>query len=420
MGKVYKRDGAWQFNYTMDGKQKQFYLGKRHNYMSASNVEKIVSELLECRYRNERPSPDLLQRLSSLDAKIRETIKRHGLECDCMYFIKLGELIDRHRLTKADKKPKTIERYEAWYLEMMSYFGSDKIVSEIAPGDADLFRVWCLTGRPRRFAVATLAKGVRMCRSVVQFGVKQGFFTVNPFDGCIVGADHNDERQYYVSRETIEKVLSVCRNDRLRFAVMLARYAGLRIPSEIRYMKFSDFGTDGFYVHHNTKTGRREVPFFKELRPVFERLKAGSRPDDLLFPVRSWREDKGVWLRLLTLIDHAGVARWPRLLNNLRSSCIMDYDEMGFSQKTLDSIFGNSEEVRRKHYIGFRRDREFMKMLNADISVVKLLSSLGGIFENGLSHGIDIDTIISRLSLLKTLPNCGALEIPICDKTGNE
>ena len=66
-------------------------------------------------------------------------------------------------------------------------------------------------------------------------------------------------------------------------ALAFARYVGLRIPSEIRDLKFADFHeVDGqiglFDVPQSGKTGFRRVPMFDELRPHFEALRSVAKP----------------------------------------------------------------------------------------------------------------------------------------------
>lgn len=121
---------------------------------------------------------------------------------------------------------------------------------------------------------------------------------------------------------------------------------------------------------------------------------------DMIFKKRL-REGGGAWRVLEDTIARAGLEKWPRLFNNLRASCIMDYDDLGYSEKTLNSIFGNSERIRRKHYISFRRDKEFMTMLGSRLHVVDLLSSLGGTLQNGVNETDNIDLLIRKLESLK-------------------
>jgi hypothetical protein len=141
-------------------------------------------------------------------------------------------------------------------------------------------------------------------------------------------------------------------------------------------MRYSDFRSDSFFVFHDTKTGSREVPFFNELRCFYDAVASRPHaPTDLIFCER-YRSNGSIRYDFLNAIRLAGVEQWPRLFNNLRSSCITDYDSQGYSQRVLDSVFGNSCEVRRRHYVQFRRDLEFDRLLsNSEILPLPVISN---------------------------------------------
>ena len=156
-----------------------------------------------------------------------------------------------------------------------------------------------------------------------------------------------------------------CRDDRDRLLLALARFGGLRIPSEIRHLRYCDFVDNVIRIHQDTKTGAREVPFFGEIREIFERivvnLGKNVLPADLVFfNFGNFRD------RIFSVIGAAGVDRWAKLFVNLRSSCITDMVERRYSEKFLDSMFGNSARVRSLFYIQFRKVREYKKALQED------------------------------------------------------
>ncbi len=119
---------------------------------------------------------------------------------------------------------------------------------------------------------AYLARQLRYMTELFAFGVQNGFCSENPFAGVTGGKDWNPKRHFFVTRSVIAKVLGHCQDDRDRLAVALGRFGGLRVPSEILGLTFGDFGQGVIRVHANTKTGIREVPFFLEIRAIFDRL----------------------------------------------------------------------------------------------------------------------------------------------------
>jgi hypothetical protein len=202
---------------------------------------------------------------------------------------------------------------------------------------------------------------------VFGFALKSGWLRENPFVGLRYGGKENPSRQVYVDHEKIHKVMQQCRDDHDRLVLAMARFAGLRIASEIKKMCFGDIVGNEFRVHEDTKTGMRTVPLFREVRVILERVIAerkaqGTYSDDALI----FNQLGGFRSRILRVIESSGVKRWEKLFINLRSSCITDIAERGYHETVLDAIFGNSAFIRKRHYIQFRKDRAYAKVLEDD------------------------------------------------------
>ena len=213
--------------------------------------------------------------------------------------------------------------------------------------------------------------------------------------------DREMEREYarISRRDTREAVMEYCRDDYDRLLLALARFGGLRIPSEIRLMRFSDFTKDVILIHKDTKTGAREVPLLGEIREIFDRIVVNLgkdfEPSDLVFGnVSSFSSFQH---RFVQTIHRSGVEQWTKLFVNLRSSCITDFVERGYKEKTLDAIFGNSAMVRSRHYVQFRKDKEYAKVLKDDAKLLTLLRE--GADENDI-FSLDIDELLVLRDLL--------------------
>jgi hypothetical protein len=145
---------------------------------------------------------------------------------------------------------------------------------------------------------------------------------------------------------------------------------------------------------------------FREVKEVFNRF-SGS-PDDLIFS-DYYRTDWGSWTMLSDILEQNDIERWPKLFVNLRASCIMDLVDCGYSEKTLDAIFGNSTEVRKAHYIKLQKEKEYKKVLADNELIVKLLCQNGGTFESDpqdvlLQQILTLrDLLISRFPVEKIL-----------------
>ena len=161
-------------------------------------------------------------------------------------------------------------------------------------------------------------------------------------------------------------------------------------------IRFSDFTENVIQIHRETKTGAREVPLFGEIREILNRiivnLGNSFQSSDFVFGnLGNLRH------RIVAAIQASGVEQWNKLFVNLRSSCITDMVERGYKEKTLDAMFGNSAVVRSRHYIQFRKDKEYAKALKDDAHLLALLRE--GVDENDI-FSMPLDEILVLRDLL--------------------
>jgi hypothetical protein len=72
--------GNWQLNFIFDGKQRTLSLGRHCGRVSADRTARIVSELLTVRKMGDSVPSDLLQRVGTFPARVRDSLCRSGLD----------------------------------------------------------------------------------------------------------------------------------------------------------------------------------------------------------------------------------------------------------------------------------------------------------------------------------------------------
>jgi len=369
--------GNWQVNFSEQGKQRTLYLGRDFTSVSADRVARIVTDILACRNRGDSLPQEIFRQIEKLPERVRKSFERLGLIGSVTGWT-LESFLQAFYVTKSHLKPKTQEAYKMFGDLLLVFFGTGRKISSIEKLDCERFVKFCLT----KYAVCTVSRGLRSCRTIFRFAVDAGWLQKNPFERVSGGSEVNVSRQFYVDREVIDQVMTSCRDDYERLLLALARFGGLRIPSEIRQLRYCDFTEDVIRIHRDTKTGAREVPLFGEIREIVDRIRVGLgddfSPGDFVFV--NFGDFR--W-RILRAIRVSGVQRWEKLFVNLRSSCITDMAERGYSEKTLDAMFGNSAAVRSRHYVQFRKEREYAKVLADDARLLKKLRE--GSAENVLS-----------------------------------
>lgn len=137
----------------------------------------------------------------------------------------------------------------------------------------------------------------------------------------------------------------------------MARFAGLRCPSELSRLRWSDVDWAGqrFTVHspkteHHEGGASRVVPIFPQvlpyLRECFELAEEGA---ELVVP-RASRAGVNINPQMRRIVERAGLVPWPKMFANLRSSCATDL-QREHPMYVACSWLGHSPEIAAEHYL---------------------------------------------------------------------
>ncbi len=200
-------------------------------------------------------------------------------------------------------------------------------------------------------------------------------------------------------------ILEACPDQEWRTLFALCRYGGLRCPSEVVKLRWSDIAwdRDRFKVRapktERYGKGERIVPLFPELRQELEMLQElsettshGSKIDQ--FVIRRYR-DREANLRstLLKILDAAGVPRFAKPFMNCRTSRRNELELQGVRNAALNAWFGHSRKTAERHYERVTED-DFASVSSAVGQLVG--QSLGNLvtaaaitdFENPVKSGL--------------------------------
>ena len=130
-----------------------------------------------------------------------------------------------------------------------------------------------------------------------------------------------------ITAATIADVIDAAPSVEWRLLIALGRYGGLRMPSELRNLRWVDIKWDkAYFVVHATKTakhkdgGVRRVPLFEELRPYLEDALHLAEPGaEFVISVRN-RNARNLGTQFKRIIERAGHTPWPKPWHNLRST----------------------------------------------------------------------------------------------------
>ena len=172
-------------------------------------------------------------------------------------------------------------------------------------------------------------------------------------------------RSHFADRDATGRLLAAAPDHHGRMIIALARYGGLRCPSEVLSLRWQDIDWDAGRIvvtspktEHHAGKASRTIPLFAELRPILaeafdlapegavyvvdERMQASSQGK------AGWR-NRNLRTTFTKIVGRAGLVAWPRLFHNLRSSRQTELAERFPSHVACDWL-GNSEDIARKHY----------------------------------------------------------------------
>ena len=278
----------------------------------------------------------------------------------------VGQLLDEF-LANAPS-PVTKAAYKQSTDSLRAFLGAGKPVKAVTAADADRWRKLIATSATARksggkpIAPATVSKRIAVAKAIFRAAIRWDVIAKSQFNHLKPGSQENWSRSHYITLEATRAILEACPSVEWRMIVGLARYAGLRCPSELAGLTWSDRHVDiGRLIVRSPKTARyagrevRPVPICPELAAILSDGfdLAEDRAVAMLPRVRSGKVNLRTGLE--RIIERAGLTPWPRLFQNLRASCATDWAQVATAHEVARYL-GHSVLVAAKHYI---QDRNF-------------------------------------------------------------
>jgi len=271
----------------------------------------------------------------------------------------VAALADEFIAARADVKESTRIGYRQVKVDLVEFFKADRSVDTITPADAKKFKIHL--GTKRGLAVGTVNRRCRRAKQFFAFAVDSRYLSESPFAKVKAGQSVNSDNLAFIDQETTERLIEAAPDVQWRLIIALARYAGLRIPSELLPLKWSDVLWDQKKIHitspkteHQGKP-ERIIPLFPDLETILSEAYELAEPGDTYIITRYRDTTQNLRTTFNRIIRNAGLTPWPRLFQNLRSSRITELDERT-TAKAMNLWFGNTEAVRRAHYLQVTED----------------------------------------------------------------
>ena len=226
-----------------------------------------------------------------------------------------------------------------------------------------------------------MAGHIKRAKQLLTAAVDAGFLDRNPFRKQKAGVQKNDARKQYIPAEVIDAVLDIVPCPQWRLMIALARYAGLRTPSETFRLQWSDVlwnrGRIRVTAPKTERHGKgiRYVPITPQLRPWLQ--EAFDLFGESEFVISRYRDaDANLRTQFQRYIEQAGQTSWPRLWQNLRASFETDLVKE-HPAHVAAAWLGHSPTVAATHYLTVT-DADFERASEVGQGVGQTLHEAGG------------------------------------------
>jgi integrase len=346
-----------------DGRRKSIRLGKMPQRL-AEEVKVKVEALNAAAISGHTVDDEVAHWLAKLDHIMVEKLAAVGLVPRRQAAI-LGSFISRYIEGRHGAKPRTIELLREVEKKLNDFFGPDKAMRDITPGDGDEWRLHLVKVR---LGENTIRRRCGIAKQFFNAAVRLRLIAENPFSGLKSVVQANPSRFYFVTLAEARKVLDWCPDAEWRLIFALSRFGGLRCPSEHFALKWTDIDWEpGRITVHSPKTEHhagkesRIIPLFPELRPYLEEA-FEQAPEGAVYVISRYRNtNQNLRTQLERIIRRAGLKPWPKLFVNLRSTRETELAE-SFPMHVVCEWIGNSQPVAMKHYLQITDDH-FAKAL---------------------------------------------------------
>jgi len=335
-----------------DGKRRSLRLGKISEKAAAS-IRSKVEDLVNAKLTGEPCRRSTAQWVVGLDDAMHAKLAAVHL-VQPRRAAALGAFIDDYKSMRSDVGKGTQLTYQRARCHLVEYFGEGRDLRSITEGDAEAWRAWMVS--KRGLAENTAAKSSANARLFMKHAKNCGLIESNPFANLRSTVRGNKQRQRFIEPETIAQVVAACPDQEWRLMIMLTRYLGLRVPSELLALRWADVDWDRRRVTvHASKTKRSEsggvrvVPLFPQVEPylveAFEQAEPGSE-----FIITRYRDKRSnLRTQFERIIKRAGVEPWPKLWQNLRATRATELARTE-PDHVVNAFMGHTTKCAHEHY----------------------------------------------------------------------
>ena len=210
-----------------DGKRKSIRLGKVSQRV-AEAIKVRIEKLSSARLAGHAPDDETTRWVADLDEEMYKRLAAVGLVSQREHAT-LKSFLDRFLANRNDLKSGTLTAYGHTRRNLVDYFGAERPLAAISPGEADEWRRYLAT---EGLCESTVRRRCGVAKQFFHVDFRKRLLQENPFADLKSGGQVNRERLYFVTRQEARQVIDGCPDAQWRLLFALSRFGRLRCPSE--------------------------------------------------------------------------------------------------------------------------------------------------------------------------------------------
>lgn len=353
------RKRGYRLEVYVRGLRRKLWLG-RVSKKQADAIRQHIDALKIAAETATQPETSALLWTKEVDSRIRDTLARWGL-------IKPAVAASSIRLKDWCDQVRGMKKFESWakstryqmekVAELLVSQIGDKPIDQIDESDAEEFAAY-VYGLGSGASETHAGKQIKRARQYFNEAIKSRMIDKNPFSAVRASTQIDKSRKAYVTPEEAKSILEKCPDQLWRVIFCLARYCGLRVPSEILTLEWTAI---------DWERSRLTVTAPKQKRHAHRYIRTLPLSPDVLRELRDLQEQAGegaVWVcdryrsvtstahfrkPLLNAIAAAGLEPWPKLWMNLRASARTDLKKV-VPVHVVNEWLGHDTKVGEMHY----------------------------------------------------------------------
>jgi integrase len=356
------RSGTYYIQFHDDtGARKTLRLPIRDR-RTAERIRDYVEDILAARCLGVSPRPDTQRWLTEISDDVRGKLETLGL-VEPVQRKRLGEYLEEWLRERAAASPRNFVRiWQRVMRHAIDCIGRDTLLTALTKEHGKQFIEYL---RNRGLSPTSVRIYVDNLKAMLNDAVgDKEPLERHPWQGLTAPKGDPRYPKEYVPVDHVMRVIEYAPTTLLKLAIGLARFAGLRCPSELLPLTWSavDWEKSTLTVV-SPKTARhgkshRITPILQPIRPFLEQA-FHEAPPGQIYVFEEWvrrRQSSPTWFTgtvhyiIRQLIRKAHVPPWPKTFHNLRFSCRCDLEQQ-FPPLIVSQWLGHTLQVAYQHYL---------------------------------------------------------------------